>query len=55
MIGQRSVEKPNRVSTAFSGDSGTGPLEVGGIGKGVEVGCVLVFGDVPSDRAAITS
>jgi hypothetical protein len=31
------------------------PSKSGGIGKGVEIGCVLVFGDVPNERAAITS
>lgn len=43
------------MSTAFNGDSGTVPFHDGGIGKGAEVGCVLVLGEVPNERAAITS
>lgn len=54
IIGQRSVENPRRVSTALSGESGILPLD-GGTGNGVEVGCVFALGDVPIERAAITS
>ena len=55
IIGQRSVENPRRVSTALSGESGILPLDDGGTGNGAEVGCVFVLGDVPIERAAITS
>ena len=55
IMGQRSVEKPRRVSTAFNGESGMLPAVDGGTGKGAEVGCVLVLGEVPNERAAITS
>ena len=55
IIGQRSVENPRRVSTALSGESGILPLDDGGTGNGSEVGCVFVLGDVPIERAAITS
>jgi hypothetical protein len=43
------------VSTAFKGESGMLPLDDGGNWNGVQVGCVLVFGAVPNERAAITS
>jgi hypothetical protein len=55
MIGQRSVERPRRVSTALSGEFAVGNSLTGGDGKGAVVGCVVVFGGVPSERAAITS
>jgi hypothetical protein len=51
MIGQRSVERPKSVSTEFSGELKNGCSS----GKGVAVGCDVVLGEVPSDRAAITS
>lgn len=38
MMGQRSVEKPRRVSTALSGELGIEFAEAGGAGKGGEVG-----------------
>lgn len=55
IIGQRSVERPRSVSTAFRGDPGILPSQEGDVGNGVEAGCVLAFGDVPRERAAITS
>jgi hypothetical protein len=55
IIGQRSVEKPRRVSTAFSGEFGMVSADDGGMGKGTEVGCVLELGAVPKESAAITS
>lgn len=55
MIGQRSVERPRRVSTALNGELGTEPVDTGGVGKGDDVAWALAFGAVPSDRAAITS
>jgi hypothetical protein len=55
IMGQRSVERPRRVSTALSGELGAGNSDAGGVGKGAVVGCELVFGGVPSESAAITS
>lgn len=54
MIGHKSVDNPRRVSTEFRGEGGKG-LEGAGNGKGCDIGCVLVLGGVPKDRAAITS
>lgn len=53
MIGQRSVERPRRVSTDPSGDDGRG--DAGAIGKGLDAVRLVVFGAVPRERAAITS
>lgn len=60
MMGQRVVEKPSRVSTALSGEEGvvskeSAEGEEGGYGNGAVVGWVVVLGDVPRERAAITS
>lgn len=55
IIGQRSVERPRSVSTAFRGELDNGSVDTGGVGKGVEEDCAFEFGAVPSDRAAITS
>ena len=55
IIGQRSVERPRRVSTALNGEFELRNSESGGEGNGAVVGCELVFGGVPNERAAITS
>jgi hypothetical protein len=55
IIGHRSVERPRRVSTQFRGEFGFERLQGSGRGKGVAIGGVLVCGEVPSERAAITS
>lgn len=55
IMGQRSVEKPRSVSTAFRGEERLGISSMGGMGNGVDDGWWLVFGEVPSERAAITS
>lgn len=55
IMGHRSVDRPRSVSTAFSGEIGIERSGGTGNGNGVDVGCVLVFGAVPRDRAAMTS
>jgi hypothetical protein len=55
MMGQRSVERPRRVSTSLRGELVPVKSNVGGVGNGVDVGCEVLFGGVPSDSAAITS
>jgi hypothetical protein len=54
-MGHKSVENPRSVSTALSGEFSGRNSELGGDGKGVAIGCELLFGGVPSERAAITS
>ena len=54
-MGHRSVDRPRSVSTALSGELDARKLDSGGAGKGVAIGCEVVFGGVPSERAAITS
>jgi hypothetical protein len=51
IIGQRSVERPKSVSTEFNGELKYGCSS----GKGAAVGCDVVLGEVPSDKAAMTS
>ena len=53
-MGHKSIDAPSRVSTALNGESGS-ELSSGGKRRGATVGWVLVFGGVPSERAAITS
>lgn len=55
MMGQRSVESPSSVSTAFNAEFELRNSESGGGGKGAAVGWELVCGGVPSESAAITS
>lgn len=55
MIGHRSVERPSKVSTELRGESGTFGSGELGKGNGMAGGCVVVFGGVPKERAAITS
>lgn len=53
-MGQRSVERPRRVSTEFRGDEGVsgwgGPVKGGGAAD-----ASVVLGGMPRERAAITS
>ena len=55
IMGQRSVDRPKRVSIAISGEFDDRDSKAGGNGKGATIGCELVLGGVPSERAAITS
>ena len=55
IMGQRVVERPRRVSTALRGVAEVKEESGKSEGKGVVVGRVVVLGDVPRERAAITS
>lgn len=54
-MGQRSVERPSRVSTRLRGFSVVVLSEDAGYGNGAAVGALDAFGDVPRERAAMTS
>lgn len=54
MIGQRSDDNPSNVSTPLKGDSDIEVFEEG-YGNGAAVGGDEAFGEVPSERAAMTS
>ncbi len=54
IVDHKSVPAPRRVSTLLNGESGNELSSVGKI-EGATLGGVLVFGGVPSERAAITS
>lgn len=53
IMGQRSVERPRRVSTALNGELGIAAKVW--MGQGKKEDSMLAFGDVPRERAAITS
>ena len=52
-MGQRSVDRPRRVSTALKAELRNGGSR--GMGEGYGVDWMFAFGVVPSERAAITS
>lgn len=55
MIGHSSVERPRSVSTESNGEFLFASLGENGKGNGVAVGCVVVVGGVPRERAVMTS
>jgi len=52
-MGHKSIDRPRRVSTAFSGELRI-EVEETGYGKGIATGWFGAFGGVPSESAVIT-